>query len=140
MCNQCHSALSDADVEKSMDINNPQFEVWNSTSLNHLRLAAMGVNGPVVQEKAERLFIEYMKYYKNLPEDQFVPAVYQSLEDTLEEIQKFRIKCQENKFSQTAIKDIVFHNYEESFMDLIPSFFGIGLTCLIIYYGIKFFL
>ena len=139
MCNKCHQALSDEGIEKTInrELNTPDFKVWNSTSVNHIRLAAMGVNGPVIQEKAERLFIEYMKYYKNLPSEDYVPAVYESLAKTLDEIQQFRIRCHEEQLSRKVIQNIVFHGHEASAMDLVPSLFGIVATCVIIYFFIR---
>jgi len=106
MCNQCHRALSDQAVDDSLtrSLENPKFEIWNSASVNYIRLAALGVNGPVIQEKAEKLFVDFIKYKT------VAGNCDTNLQTTLDEIRSFKQYCQDKNLSRDEIKNIVYDN------------------------------
>jgi hypothetical protein len=48
---------------------NPKFEVWNTTSLSHLYLAGLGVNGKEASDKAILLLRRFLEYlYEGKPQ------------------------------------------------------------------------
>jgi len=66
MCLDCHNNLSDDQIQKQLEnaLRNPQFEKWNSTSVNHMKIAASGHNGLKCKLLAEQLLEEYEQWKK----------------------------------------------------------------------------
>jgi len=60
MCGDCHIALSDENVVSQLrDIKRP-YNNWNITSINHLLLANLGVNGPEAEHLSDFLLNDYI--------------------------------------------------------------------------------
>jgi len=47
-------------------IDNPQFELWNSTSISHLMISIMGHDGYEVSDLAYQLYKKYINWRKEL--------------------------------------------------------------------------
>ena len=64
MCGQCHQGMPDDVVVQQLKdaLKNPQYEMWNSTSLSHMSLAAMGVNGVEASRLGRNLLVRYIKW------------------------------------------------------------------------------
>lgn len=64
MCLKCHGGLSDETVieQLSESLTNPQYEKWNETSISHLCIAYMGMNGQKGVEVAEKLLANYVDW------------------------------------------------------------------------------
>ena len=64
MCIRCHSNLSDDYVYNDLYNtlhNNPNYEIFNSTSISHLHIAALNYNG----EKVKKIAIELLENFSN---------------------------------------------------------------------------
>jgi len=115
MCNQCHQKVADVNVLEQWTeaLENPQFERWNSTSLNHLYLTCYGVNGLKAQTVALKLlanFIEWGKTSDNYgagfvleaaPVITWVEAMYYDLKELAD-------KMNQGEYNQEKIKSEVF--------------------------------
>lgn len=68
MCQKCHRTFSDVEISEQLNdaILNPQFHVWNSTSINHLIIIANGHNGEKNSELAKQLLKDFESYRSNL--------------------------------------------------------------------------
>jgi hypothetical protein len=66
MCLKCHMGMSDAYMENSLtkSIANPDYHVWNTTSLSHLYLSGSGMNGQVAQAMAIVLLDGFIQHVK----------------------------------------------------------------------------
>jgi len=64
MCYQCHSKLSDENVNKTLKsaLENPEFEKWNNTSISHLCITSLGFNGEEARLLSNQLFEEYITW------------------------------------------------------------------------------
>lgn len=64
MCLSCHQGLSDDVIKQQLtdSLVNPKYEVWNSTSLSHIRISMTGINGKEVQEVATKLYEAYIQW------------------------------------------------------------------------------
>jgi hypothetical protein len=61
MCLLCHNGFHDDVLVRELRL--PQnFEVWNTTSLNHLKLAALGANGYDARIEAMRVFQDLIRW------------------------------------------------------------------------------
>ncbi len=62
MCLLCHQNMSDETVKEQLleSLENPQFEVWNNTSISHLTISMVGFNGYEVADLANTLFKRYI--------------------------------------------------------------------------------
>ena len=65
MCLQCHQSIKDENFVLQLQevLVNPQFEKWNTTSLNHLMLAAKGLNGEEAHHLAVRILDNFYKWF-----------------------------------------------------------------------------
>ena len=66
MCLSCHTAFSDSDTEEQLRnaLSDPKYELWNSTSFNHIIIAALGYNGSASRELAITLLNNFNEYLK----------------------------------------------------------------------------
>ena len=66
MCIKCHQNMSDEMVKKQLmeSLDNPRFELWNMTSLNHLMLSMSGHNGREVAILSYELLKMYDSWLK----------------------------------------------------------------------------
>ena len=66
MCFLCQQNMSDETVKQQIlkSIENPRFEVWNSTSISHIFLCLSGFNGYEVAELAYHLLKNYIAWAK----------------------------------------------------------------------------
>lgn len=64
MCLKCHKGLSSEIVTKQLkdSLDNPQFEKWNETSISHLCLAYIGINGEEAKNYAKQLLDNYVSW------------------------------------------------------------------------------
>ena len=71
MCIHCHQGLGDERIIVMFreSIDNPRFEVWNSTSVNHMFIAAANVNGPIAKKLALELLEKFIEYAETPSEE-----------------------------------------------------------------------
>lgn len=64
MCKECHSIFSDEEVvaQTKSSLENPQFERWNTTSLNHTVIACLGYNGVEAQDLSLQLYQKHIDW------------------------------------------------------------------------------
>lgn len=69
MCKSCHKRLSDAEVLQTIRaaVEHPEFHFWNSTSVSHMKYAALGVNGEEVRDLALRLYLLFVEWLEASP-------------------------------------------------------------------------
>ena len=76
MCFKCHSGLSDEEVLKQLreqnSTDNINFIRWNTTSIGHLILAGVGLNGPEARTEAINLLEKFIIWRRTQP-DSYVP-------------------------------------------------------------------
>lgn len=71
MCFSCHDEITNEELLKSFyEILEPnydisKFNIYNSTSLNHLFIAASGFNGNIIKEKSIQVLEKYNDWLKN---------------------------------------------------------------------------
>ena len=71
MCLKCHQHISDETVVSQLtdSLTNPKFEKWNETSISHLCLAYMGLNGETASNIASQLLKNYIDWKSNNPDE-----------------------------------------------------------------------
>jgi hypothetical protein len=64
MCITCHKGLSDEVYLSKLKetLINPQFSVWNTTSLSHLAIGVVGYNGLECRNLAHQLMTNYIQW------------------------------------------------------------------------------
>ena len=62
MCWMCHQPDETVKEQILSSLENPRYESWNSTSLNHLMISLMGCNGFEVSELAHKLWAGYISW------------------------------------------------------------------------------
>lgn len=67
MCLQCHNYLSEEDILESLkeDIKNPQFDQWNTTSINHIVISALGNENLECRKIAIELLEKFIRYRRS---------------------------------------------------------------------------
>ena len=108
MCLQCHQGISDETILQQFkeSLTNPHFEMWNSTSLNHIFIGLLGVNGREVQAYSDQLIVNLLAWSRtkySLSYRGFVIALHKNIKD----MPNWLIKTDEEKVKR---KDEVFHN------------------------------
>lgn len=76
MCLKCHSGISNQQVIDSFQktLIEPKFEVWNSTSISHIIIAACGYNGLTARKLALELLGKYMDWLNMPNESNLIPV------------------------------------------------------------------
>lgn len=71
MCFICHKAFADEIIKKQLvdALNKQNFEGWNSTSLNHVIIAAIGYNGKEASIISKEILVKYMKWVQDKPNE-----------------------------------------------------------------------
>jgi hypothetical protein len=66
MCKQCHQFESEEQTKEMLTacLINPNFENWNTTSLNHLYMTALGCDGEENRKLSIRLLENFIQYRK----------------------------------------------------------------------------
>ena len=83
-------------------IENPQFEVWNSTSINHLIISIMGYNGYEVSDIAYQLCKNYIDWRKEAGNNEI-------LDDFEEKVEKLYSYVQTGKEKKITIEELKEH-------------------------------
>ena len=74
MCLDCHLGLKDNTIlEQISDTEVNNFHVWNSTSINHLLIAASGFNGINVRNVALKILSDYYKWCDKNSDRHIIP-------------------------------------------------------------------
>ena len=93
MCWMCHQNMSDEVVRQQLrsSLENPRYEVWNSTSLSHLMISLMGANGYEASELAYKLYEGFISWVRE------TQNTLESLEESLKPMKMIRDGVQECK-------------------------------------------
>lgn len=112
MCLLCHNAMSDETVKKQLQeaLEDPQFEVWNMTSISHIMLSMSGMNGFEVAYIAQELFRNYIGWHKERSDNE---TAIKSLEITLGGFETIIQKAQENGYTDEQLKEAVKKTFHE---------------------------
>lgn len=64
MCISCHKGLSDEIITVQLQeaLKNPEFDVWNETSLSHMAICIVGYNGIECRIMGNQLLEEYIQW------------------------------------------------------------------------------
>ena len=108
MCWMCHQNMSDEIVKKQFlsSLENPRYERWNSTSLNHLKFSLMGCNGFEVSELAHKLFTGYISWACETQNNADMEP-WQSLLDMVNQISEGLEKCKAGGMTDEQLKNKV---------------------------------
>lgn len=113
MCIQCHETISKEEAEKIVkvltDRERQEFEKWNTTSINHTFIMALGLHGPIVRKGAIesiKMFIEWQEKTKN-------GKHYYSCLDWFQDAQYYRekVECIEQFYAEHDIHEEVVRKY-----------------------------
>jgi len=111
MCRHCHRGLSDDDVVQQLS-EPVDFSEWNDTSVSHLALIMIGVNGPKAQTLAEDLMKRLHQWTKDNVEIKnkfFGPPTEELVNKTLESISKIKEDLIKHKcVTQKQIRNYIF--------------------------------
>lgn len=99
MCLFCHQSMPDETVKKQLlqSVENPQFELWNATSLNHLIISVVGFNGYEVSDLAYKLVKDYIAW-KN--DDSL-----KDFEEKIEKLHSYVISGKEKGITDEELKE-----------------------------------
>ena len=93
MCIKCHSGIPDEEVERQLSEQN-DFAVWNTTSLSHVTIAAMGANGPRASQLAEDLLKQFREWKLSNPSKNdgcfFGPPSIEQVDSALEGLKNLK--------------------------------------------------
>lgn len=115
MCLSCHQGLSDEEVISQLkdSIKDPQYELWNETSISHMMISGMGTNGMEAQKLAIQLLDGYVNWKKNNKYSSdgtfFGNPNVEYVELVIEEMNKKIAYFKENNFSQQQILEMLNH-------------------------------
>lgn len=74
MCLKCHEGISDEKMTKSLEeVNEGEFIRWNTTSISHIKLTALGFNGPEARKLAIEVFKRFIEWRKTKPK-RYIPS------------------------------------------------------------------
>lgn len=109
MCLQCHKNFPDAYVLEDMKENkeNPQYEKWNTTSLSHCIIIALGANG----KEAQKICREILDNYISWMEDKNVSNL-EKMKKMVEGINKVVDHIESLNLSQKQIRDQLFEGVD----------------------------
>ena len=67
MCLDCHQNLPNDVVISQLkeSIKDPKYELWNETSISHLLLSRLGMNGKEAQELSKKILNNYIEWKQN---------------------------------------------------------------------------
>ena len=74
MCLQCHSQIDDKLILSQLqkEIKNPNYPGYNSTSISHFYLAAMGLNGLEARDTALFVLDNFIQWYRWNKQDHYL--------------------------------------------------------------------
>ena len=92
MCESCHRKYSDQEIldQTKKALSNPQFEIWNWTSVGNVAIGATGFNGPIVRDLCMEL-IQQAAQSEKLPKNLREPTTV--LSGLLKSFQEKNIIC-----------------------------------------------
>jgi len=114
MCIKCHSGLDDTSVLN--DLNNSlkksDLSGWNETSISHIILAYIGINGKEASKSAEKLMLKYIRWKKCNPKQHdgsfFGEPTVEFVEDARKEADILREKLSEKGITSEQLKHVFF--------------------------------
>lgn len=95
MCLKCHEGISDEMMIKTLEkVNKDEYTKWNTTSISHIKLAALGFNGPEARKLAIEVFKRFIEWRKTKPIN-YIPStgleVMYSVSELEQDLFYFRI-------------------------------------------------
>lgn len=128
MCLKCHECMKDENIEQNLidTLNNPNFNEWNGTSLYHLSLSAIGLNGFNNQKMSIQLlnkYVEYKKQHINSPDNSFFgQPSYDRVEKQLLKIDEFNKIRDDNNLTKEDVCNLLYHyNENQDLVKLYPN-------------------
>lgn len=115
MCLQCHQGISDKDMIESLqalkEIKSGEFVRWNTTSVSHIRLSALGINCPETRKLAIYIFKQFIEWRKIKPAYYMPPMGLEKMPSVAElEQDYFYIMMSTPDYSD---KESIYKNYME---------------------------
>ena len=111
MCFLCHQNLDNETLIEQLNTPN-KFEEWNTTSLSHLFIMALGYNGKEIKELALKNLDEFMVWYNSQMWDEYMPTNGLEAMYARVDIQNFIDFVRVTHYSKDELTDI-FHNSGE---------------------------
>lgn len=74
----CGDNLSNDDILKELNtlLNNPQFEKWNTTSLEYIISWATGYHGKVIRDLSLQMYDLFIEWYQSYRKTHYIAPVY----------------------------------------------------------------
>lgn len=76
MCNQCHQHLRKDEILRQLKegLENPQYEQWNKTSVNHIFISLSNYDGQECKNLAKQNLEGFLKWYETNKDDCYMPS------------------------------------------------------------------
>ena len=109
MCIQCHQHISDEEMVRQLK-GDPQFDKWNTTSISHMIIAGLGVNGEEAITLSINMLTKFLDYKDEGGKlDGFILEPCPTSESILNVIKELcYLRCAWT-FDQQKIREAVFH-------------------------------
>ncbi len=91
MCRECHNNFTNGEVVRQLQlvVRNPDFEMWNTTSVSHLLIAASGRNGTHASNLANTLLDNFEIFLQGKP-NKYLPRTGLEPMYSIAELQQLR--------------------------------------------------
>lgn len=142
MCLVCHQNLSNESIITSLQesLQTKEFENFNATSISHISIAAIGLNGDIAQDLALQVLEAYISWKNNniKQEDNsfFGQPSSDRVSKQLELIKKFNLLASKHSLDSNDVRDVLYHpetensqrikqligNLEDYFVNMIDNF------------------
>ena len=90
MCIPCHSHLTNEQVVLDLQntLKNRKFDQWNTTSISHILLAGIGINGQEAKSLALQILHHFIEWRKTKP-DKYIPEMGMEAMYSAEQLQEY---------------------------------------------------
>jgi len=107
MCWACHQQIPKEETKRQYlaSLENPQFEVWNGTSVSHLMLDVSGYNGYEISDLAFQLFRDYISWIEENNTNE--PEAVQVLKETFELMSNAMKKLKDDGTTEEKLKNSI---------------------------------
>lgn len=114
MCIKCHSGLDDTSVLNHLNnsLRKSDLSGWNETSISHIVIPYIGINGKEASKLAKKLMLKYIRWKKYNPKENdgsfFGEPTVQFVQDAKKEADILREKFSKKGITPKQLKHLFF--------------------------------
>ena len=125
MCFECAQGLSNEETlrQYTSNLEDPQFEKWNGTSLNFVMMDTLGYHGEEVQKVASQLLNGYYTWLFELFEGELPPGLSPEMIELMKGSQKAVLKGLEEEYRSIKDLDLPLHETREKITDILAKMY-----------------